>query len=216
MNTLEEHWYVYLIDCVADLLGHGMDLDVITGSIDDIKYKDAPVQFVTETKRAKEIWDNAIMQYNESGKLSSMSGTSLICLYANEWSDGFDPHYSAKASRGRAWLKTVSISQPQENKHGLSYAYPVAFGKSSSSHEEVEEQFAEDLKKLSNSRSGLSFYYGDLLKNVDVHLELFASLQDKPKQWLANFIMLGGGTFVARWAHAGDFAAVAFSLPACT
>ena len=69
MNTLEEHWYVYLIDCVADLLGHGMDLDVITGSIDDIKYKDAPVQFVTETKRAKEIWDNAIMQYNESGKL---------------------------------------------------------------------------------------------------------------------------------------------------
>ena len=42
VNTLKEHSYGSLIDCVADLLGHGMDLDVITGSIDDIKYKDAP------------------------------------------------------------------------------------------------------------------------------------------------------------------------------
>jgi hypothetical protein len=28
--------------------------------------------------------------------------------------------------------------------------------------------------------------------------------------------MLGGGTFAARWGHAGNFAYVAFSLPACT
>ena len=28
--------------------------------------------------------------------------------------------------------------------------------------------------------------------------------------------MLGGGTFVARWRHAGDFTDVAFDLPACT
>ena len=128
-------------------------------------------------------------------------------MYANEWSDRFEPHYSVKADRGSAWLKTVTISPSQGNKHGWSYTYPVAFGNSCCIHEKAEKQFAEDLKKLSNSRSGLSFYYGDLLKNVDVHLELFASLQDKPKQWLANFIMLGGGTFVARWAHAGDFAA---------
>jgi hypothetical protein len=108
-----------------------MDLDVITGSIDDLKDKDTPVQFVTETKKAKEIWDNAIMQYNENGKLSPTSGTSLISLYANEWSDGFEPHYSVKVNRGSAWLKTVTISPPQGNKYGLSYTYPVAFGKSS-------------------------------------------------------------------------------------
>jgi hypothetical protein len=61
VNTLKEHSHVSLIDCVAYLLGHGVDLDVITGRIDDLKSKDAPVQFVTETRRAKEIWDNAIM-----------------------------------------------------------------------------------------------------------------------------------------------------------
>ena len=157
VNTLKEHSYVTLIDSVADLLGHGMDLDVITCSIDDFNNKDTPVQVVTETKRANEVWDNAIMQYNESGKLSSTSGTPLICLYANEWSDGFEPHYSVKANRGSAWLITVTISPPQENKHGFSYTYPVALRKSSCNHEEVEEQFAEDLKKLSNSSSGLSF-----------------------------------------------------------
>ena len=87
-----------------------MDLDVITGSIYDFKDKDTPVQFVTETKRAKEIWDNAIMQCNASGKLTSTWGTSFICLYANEWSDGFEPHFSVQANKGSAWLKTVTIS----------------------------------------------------------------------------------------------------------
>jgi hypothetical protein len=77
-------------------------------------------------------------------------------LYANEWSDGCEPHYSVKANRGSAWLKTVTISPQQGNKHGLSYTYPVAFGKSSCSHEEVEEQFAEDLKKLSNRKMWLT------------------------------------------------------------
>jgi hypothetical protein len=41
----------------------------------------------------------------------------------------------------------VTISPPQVNMHGLSYNYPVAFGNSSCSHEEVEEQFDEVLKK---------------------------------------------------------------------
>jgi hypothetical protein len=108
------------------------------------------------------MWDNAIMQYNESGKLAFTSDTSLSCLYANEQSDGFDPHYSVKANRGCAWLKTLAISPPQGNKHGFSFTYPVAFGKSSCNHEEVEEQFAQDLKNLSNSKSGLSFYHGGL------------------------------------------------------
>ena len=49
-----------------------------------------------------------------------------------------------------------------------------------------------------------------------MHLELGASLQDQPEQYSANLITLGGGTFAARWGHAGDFAAVAFGLPACT
>ena len=62
VNTLKEHSYVSLIDCVADLLGHGMDLDVITCRIDDFKDKDTPVQFVNETKRAKEILDNNAIQ----------------------------------------------------------------------------------------------------------------------------------------------------------
>jgi hypothetical protein len=53
VNTLKEHLNVSLIDCVAYLLGHGMDLDVITGSIAVMKDKDTPVQLVTETKETK-------------------------------------------------------------------------------------------------------------------------------------------------------------------
>ena len=143
MNTLREQAHVSLVDCIVDLLGHGMDLDVITGNIDDFKDKYTPAQFVTESKRDKEIWDYAIMQYHESGKLSSTSCTPFSCLYTNEWSDGFEPHYYIKAPSGSAWLKAETISPPQGNKHGLSYTYSVGLSSSSCNHEEVEEQFAE-------------------------------------------------------------------------
>ena len=119
-------------------------------------------------------------------------------MYANEWSDGFESHYSVKANRGSTYLKTVTINPPWGNKHGLTYTYPVAVGKSSCNHEEVAEKFAEVLKKLSNSSSGLYLYHGGLWKIIGVHFEIFASLQDQPERHSANFIMLGGGTFAAR------------------
>ena len=49
-----------------------------------------------------------------------------------------------------------------------------------------------------------------------MHLKIFASLKDQHEQCSAIFIMLGEGTFAARWGHAGHFAAVAYGLPACT
>jgi len=61
----------------------------------------------------------------------------------------------------------------------------------------------------------LDFYHGGIQKNVRVHLELLASLQDQPERRKANYIMLGRSSYTAQWGLALDFAAVASGIPCC-
>ena len=82
------------------------------------------------------------------------------------------------------------------------------------SHEEVEAAFSKELKLLGSGANN-NFYHGGLKRNVRVHLELFASLQDQPEQRKANYIMLGRSTYTAQWGLALDFPAVAVGIPAC-
>ena len=48
-----------------------------------------------------------------------------------------------------------------------------------------------------------------------VYAELFASLQDQPERRSANYIMLGGGWYTARWGCAADFASFASGVASC-
>ena len=50
---------------------------------------------------------------------------------------------------------------------------------------------------------------------VNIHFELFCTLQDQPERRSANYIMLGTSNYTARWGVAGDFAAVVSGIPAC-
>lgn len=61
----------------------------------------------------------------------------------------------------------------------------------------------------------MDFYYGGIQKNVRVHLELLASLQDQPERRKANYIMLGRSSYTAQWGLALDFTAVASGIPCC-
>ena len=55
-----------------------------------------------------------------------------------------------------------------------------------------------------------NWFYSKLVKaNIQVHVEMFVSLQDQLERRSANYVMLGGSHFTAQWGHAIDFAAVA-------
>ena len=112
---LQRHAYVSIIDCIADILAHGLDLDTINagsacGDNDTAAVSQFPAsQKNSESQHCREIYDraqaiSAITTYNEHHP--------LICLWINEWSDGFKPSYSVKANRGSAWLKTITIPPP--------------------------------------------------------------------------------------------------------
>jgi hypothetical protein len=97
----------------------------------------------------------------------------------------------------------------------MTHTYPIAIGMEVENHEEVEKQFAMELQKL---RSGalIDFYHGGVKKMVRVYFDLFCSLQDQPERRSANYVMLGGSKYTARWGMAGDFAAVASGIPSCS
>jgi hypothetical protein len=200
---LRDHATVSLIDCVADLLGHGVPVDILEDSSPaDI----GAVSTISQSPRAKEIATNATRLHMTK---------KVMILYALEWSDGFEPSLSIKGNRGSIWIKTVTISPTIERLHSMAHTYPIALGYDTEDHEEVEEKFASELMQL---RSGkvMDFYHGGVKKMVRVHLDLFCSLQDQPERRSANYIMLGGSKYTARWGLAGDFAAVASGIPACS
>ena len=199
VSMVGDHGYVSLKDCIADLLGHGLDVDNIELANPET------VMRISETKRAQRILENSI-KVNQ--------GKEVLTLYLTEWSDGFEPSLSIKGNRGSCWIKTVTISPPPHQLHSLSHTYPIALGLDGDSHEEVEEKFASELLSFGRGES-MEFYHGALQCNVPVHLELFVSLQDQPERRSANYIMLGTSSYTARWGLALDFVSVASGIPAC-
>ena len=201
VQQIGDHAYVSLKDCIADLLGHGLNIDNI-----ELTSSDVTVCKISETKRAQRILANAM-------KIAP-SNNNVLALYLTEWSDGFEPSLSIKGNRGSCWIKTITVAPPPDSIHSLSHTYPIALGQDGDSHEEVEERFAEELLSFSRGEC-IRFYHGGWKRYVDVYLELFVSLQDQPERRSANYIMLGTSRYTARWGMASDFVAVASGIPAC-
>lgn len=71
-----------------------------------------------------------------------------LCLYITEWSDAFEPSSCTKSNCGSCLIKTITISPPQSELHKITYIYPIAIGKDSDDHSEVEQRFVEELQKF--------------------------------------------------------------------
>ena len=132
VSIVGSHAYISLIACVADVLGHGLDLDFITNDAQPIQ-----VCKLSERKIAKEIYQRSM----ENPSFLKM----LLCLYITKWSDAFEPSSCTKSNRGSCWIKTITILPPQSELHKITYIYPIAIGKDSDDHSEVEQRFVEEL-----------------------------------------------------------------------
>jgi hypothetical protein len=201
VHMIGSHAYVSLKDCVADILAHGYEVDIIKPTTD---VGQCTVS-ISQLTRAQKILKNAEKLH---------PGIKVLPLYLIKWSDGFEPSNSIKSNRGSCWIKTVTISPPSSNIHSSLYTYPIAVGLDKQSHESVEKKFAEELLSFQTG-DAMDFYHGGIQKNVRLHLELFASLQDQPERRKVNYIKLGRSSYTAQWGLALDFAAVPSSIPCC-
>ena len=84
------HAYVSLRLCVADLLAHGIGLDIIDYTKAVHADDDCRVINISQSKRAREIGREAAALF---------PSIQIIVLYFNEWSDGLELNYSIKNNR---------------------------------------------------------------------------------------------------------------------
>lgn len=196
-----DHGYVSLKDCVADLLGHGLEVDNVV-ALESCSV----VSKVSESAAAQKMLQNVRIKHSNAEK--------VLCLYIIEWSDAFEPSSCTKNNRGSCWIKTITIAPPSSKNNRLTHTYPVSLGLDGDSHEEIEAMFSAELEAFKNGVD-VTFYHGGIKQNVLVYLELIASLQDQPERRKSNYIMLGGGKFTSRWGYSLDIAAVASNVPAC-
>jgi len=196
------HSYVSLIECIADLLGHSESvIDEITPNIGDISL----ISTMSQSSRAQEILQQCNNQFTNQPQRH--------ILYLIEWSDDFEPSSSIKDNRGGAWMKTITISPKLSNIGLPDNTYVIAIGPSGESHEEVEGLFSEELQKL---RSGnLRFYNGKIKQNILIYADILVSLQDSPERRKINCLMLGSGSLTPRWGHVVNCHRLNRPLPSC-
>jgi hypothetical protein len=147
VKMINNHAYVSLIDCVADVLGHGLPLDII--KTDTATHT---VAQLSECKVAKEIYSRAV---------NNSFPQKPLCLYIAEWSDAFEPSSCTKNNRGSCWIKSITVCPPSSELHKLTYTYPVAIGRDADDHTCTEEIFASELNEFQN-RMQVPFYYGTI------------------------------------------------------
>ena len=208
IKVLDDHAYVSIKDCIADILGFGFPLDSPVTS----RAECMPVEHLSQSAHANKILLNALKAYPDD--------PDVKVIWFNEWADDFEANNSPK-SRSSIWLKTITFSPPpslisDNQAKRLNYTYPIAIGPKCSNHNNVEKLFANELKDLRAGRSSCNQFYDFQQKRlVNVYAELFVSLGDQPERRGANYVMLGNSQFSARWGLAMDLAAVASGIPTC-
>ena len=93
--------------------------------------------------------------------------------------------------------------------------YPISVGPKGSDHSCVEKKFHCELKEL-RSGSFVRMYNGQSKSMVNVHVELFASLNDQLERRSLLCLSHGNSRFHARWGYSIDFKSVLPYIAACS
>lgn len=234
----ETHAYVSVIDCLADLLGHGFELDRIvdgnghnmgdpnmTGDDmgnnmgdrnmtgDDMGITYPMGNDIGNTTTIRSVSESpAAMKILSNGKLKHPQEV-FFCVYFVEWYDDLDPNSSIKKNRGGVWLKTITFGAPRNSRNSPDYTYVVACGPKDGDHEEAEKALQQDIQRLLVERH--MFYSKRHGQTINIHAELLASLADQLARRAENYLTAGNGTYGARWGYAADLYALMAGVPAC-
>lgn len=140
----------------------------------------------------------------------------VLILLGIEFSDDFDPNNSVKKNRQCVWMKSMTISPPYLNLHGMTTTFPISFGVNDNFHQIVENCMALELQTLSDHTQSNMFYHKRTDRMVRVHFELLMSLQDQPERRSCTDLLLGNGLYAARWGFSCNFGAIKHRLVSCS
>ncbi|KAL7566086.1 hypothetical protein ACA910_009872 [Epithemia clementina (nom. ined.)] len=169
--TENNHAYVRLGDCIADLLAHGTHVSSLFNRKDNKDlYPNSCRVSLEQSAKADEIREDVLSQDYDVNY-------PVLPLYCICWSDDCDPNGTNKNNRGSIWVKTVTISSPKSDCWRNTYVLGV--GHKGDDHSVVESSYNDEIKELSSPNSKRWFYY---------HLEKkwFVSMFGLWLSWLTN------------------------------
>ncbi|KAL7568035.1 hypothetical protein ACA910_004614 [Epithemia clementina (nom. ined.)] len=176
--TENNHAYVHLGDCIADLLAHG----TLVSSLFDRKdskdlYPNSCRVSLEQLTKANEIHEDVLSQnYDVS--------YPVLPLYCICWSDDCDPNGTNKNNCGSIWVKKVIILSPKSDCWHNTYVLGV--GHKADDHSVVESSYNDEIKEFSSPNSKRWFYYNQERTIVHVHVRtmvILAEHQNKGDNW---------------------------------
>ncbi|KAL7558015.1 hypothetical protein ACA910_005496 [Epithemia clementina (nom. ined.)] len=142
--TENNHAYVRLGDCIADLLAHGTQVSSLFNRKDNKDlYPNSCRVSLEQSAKADEIREDVLSQDYDVNY-------PVLPLYCICWSDDCDPNGTNKNNRGSIWVKTVTISPPKSDCWRNTYVLGV--GHKGDDHSVVESSYNDEIKEHSKLR----------------------------------------------------------------
>mgnify|MGYP003331706827 CR=1 FL=1 len=134
----------------------------------------------------------------ELGSTTNVTELNPLILHCSIWSDDFGPNNN-KTSKQSMWIKTITISAPEDKQTSPYHTYIIAMGTKSKDHEKVNALFYDELKYLEKVNY---FYSSKVGGNIQVILKKIVTVVDRPKRASLNSILGHNGSTTARWRYA--------------
>ncbi|KAL7573032.1 hypothetical protein ACA910_007523 [Epithemia clementina (nom. ined.)] len=211
--TENNHAYVRLGDCIADLLAHGTQVSFLFNRKDNKElYPNSCRVSLEQSANADEICEDVLSQDYDVNY-------PLLPLYCICWSDDCNPNGTNKNNCGSIWVKMVTISSLKSDCWCNTYVLsvdPKGDDPKGDDHSVVESSYNDEIKELSSPNSKHWFYYHLERKMVRFHVWTMVVLSDQPEQRGRLGLVAGNGTFAAQWGYTIRLAETWEKLLPCT
>ena len=196
ISIMADHAYVSLISIIDHFLAFGN-----IPELPESQCIDSNKDCLTSCKLARQLYTDV--------HSSLPSTTKVMVLYLTLWSDDFEATALRKNVHS-TWIKTVSISQPNDSTTSTKYNYILALGRKNMDHDSINLKVNDELNELGK----MTFrYYGKLKKNIPVVVKVLALSADRPERCTMNHILNHAGLNTRRWRYSGYVNQKVF--PAC-
>jgi hypothetical protein len=190
---LDDHSYVSITDCIADvLLRNQSDITTVDEWTVLLSQKTKADNYdIFYSKRVLDIVADARTRIAE---VDVEHNLTIVPIFITLWSDDFDPNRSIKANRQSVWIKTCTLFFRSKDGKYIERTYPVSMSKKGQNHETVEYHIKEELGLL-NSGNFVSLFSMFHRKPVPVHADIFCVMNDQPER--RGNLSLSGGNSIA-------------------
>jgi hypothetical protein len=180
-KMINEHSYVSIIECIADMLLHNTEcIANVEGFESELHRNKIPDDgnLLFRSKRIKDILEKGRHRVTDNTLDNSIV---VLPIFVSLWSDDFDPNRSIKANRQSVWIKTCTLFFMNDKGEKRESTYPIALSTKGCQHEDVECKIKQEIELLSSGillRMYSRYHEGP----VYVHGEIYCIMNDQPER----------------------------------